>query len=135
MLNAGRLQDVKKRRLEKVGVLGFGEPLVYQIPLDQLGISYTVLPEEMRQQLDQAIWAVWEGRVGQPERSTAIEAVDWLRARGVEAIILGCTEIPLLVGDLADQPDLINPAQLLAEVAVAYALDEETDAGFPSSLS
>ena len=118
------LEEVERRPAGKVGVLGFGEPLIYQIPLDKLSIPYETLPVESRDRLDQAIWAVWEGRVGDQERQIASEVVDWLRARNTEMIILGCTEIPLLLGELADQPDLINPAQLLAEAAVRYAMQE-----------
>jgi aspartate/glutamate racemase len=45
-----------------------------------------------------------------------------LRGRGVDGIILGCTEIPLLLEN-ADQPDLISPIALLAEAAVKFAMD------------
>ncbi len=34
-----------------------------------------------------------------------------------------CTEIPLLLGDEAEAGDLINPAQLLAEAVVRFAMD------------
>ena len=37
-------------------------------------------------------------------------------------MILGCTEIPLLLREAADAADLINPAQLLAEAAVRAAV-------------
>jgi aspartate/glutamate racemase len=37
-------------------------------------------------------------------------------------IILGCTEIPLLLQGEDDLHDLLNPAQVLAEAAVKYAL-------------
>jgi aspartate racemase len=44
------------------------------------------------------------------------------RARGVDGVILGCTEIPLLLRESADAADLINPAQLLSEATVRDAL-------------
>jgi aspartate/glutamate racemase len=45
-----------------------------------------------------------------------------LRNRSVDGIILGCTEIPLLLqADLGDA-DLINPGAVLAEAAVRYAM-------------
>ena len=49
-------------------------------------------------------------------------AVADLRARSVDAVILGCTEIPLLLGDETDAPDLIHPAALLADAAVRLAI-------------
>src|SRR5262245_63296887 len=47
----------------------------------------------------------------------------WRRGCGVEGIILGCTELPLLLREHAEAADLLNPAQLLAEAAVQLALD------------
>ena len=42
--------------------------------------------------------------------------------QGVDAVILGCTEIPLLLRDESDAPDLISPAALLADAAVRFAI-------------
>jgi aspartate/glutamate racemase len=51
------------------------------------------------------------------------DAVESLRRRKVDGIILGCTELPLLLGTEADESaDLINPTQMLADAAVAYAI-------------
>jgi aspartate racemase len=47
-----------------------------------------------------------------------------LRARGVDGVILGCTEIPLLLPAELDAPDVVNPTALLAEAAVRYAMAE-----------
>lgn len=49
-------------------------------------------------------------------------AVAVLRSRGVDGIILGCTELPLLLeADLADA-DLLNPGALLAEASVRQVM-------------
>jgi aspartate racemase len=45
-----------------------------------------------------------------------------LRAQSVDGIVLGCTEIPPLLGDAAVDPDLLDPLPLLAEAAVRRAL-------------
>jgi aspartate racemase len=50
--------------------------------------------------------------------------VQALRARGVDGIILGCTEIPLLLAVDLDAPDLLNPTALLAEAAARHAIAE-----------
>ena len=49
-------------------------------------------------------------------------AVDDLRGRAVDGVILGCTEFPLMLGPAAQAPDLIDPAPLLAEAAVRHAI-------------
>jgi aspartate/glutamate racemase len=38
--------------------------------------------------------------------------------------VLGCTEIPLLLGEAGDAGDLINPLALLAEATVRCAVEE-----------
>ena len=116
------LEEVRRRQLRRVGVLGLGEPTVYLDPLGRLGLACEALAGELRGRLDRAILALMEGREGAELRAVAREAVAALRARGVDGIILGCTEIPLLLGEDADAPDLVNPAQLLAEAAVRHAL-------------
>jgi len=64
-----------------------------------------------------------EGREDESDRRWVHDAVAWLRGRGVEGIILGCTELPLLLREHADAADLLNPAQVLAEAAVQLDLD------------
>ena len=63
-----------------------------------------------------------EGRANTDDTLAVREAVIYLRNKQVDGIILGCTELPLLLPAYVDEPDLINPTQLLAEAAVRYAL-------------
>ena len=82
-----------------------------------------VIPPEIAARLDKAIFAVMEGKDKAEERSVAIEAIHSFHKKAVDSIILGCSEVPLLL----DQQDggLINPAQLLASAAVKYAISSE----------
>jgi len=43
----------------------------------------------------------------------------------VDGVVLGCTEIPLLLGEDAESTDLVNPVALLAEAAVRLATGDE----------
>ena len=117
------LDEVRRRGFRTLGVLGLGEPMVYLAPLGQLGLACETIDGDLRDRLDRAIVGLMEGRTGPEPSAVAREAVDTLRGRGVDAVILGCTEIPLLLGEAADAPDLINPAQLLAEATVRHAID------------
>jgi aspartate racemase len=103
-------------------VLGLGEPVIYTRPLAQLGIACQTIDGEQRDGLDGAIFRLMEGRDDAGSAALARGAVATLRARGVEGVILGCTEIPLLLREFAGETDLINPAQLLADAAVRAAL-------------
>ena len=119
------LEEVRRRRWTRAGVLGLGEPVIYTRPLGALGIECQTIDAGRRAPLDAAIFQVMEGRADARATAAAREAVATLRDRHIDGVILGCTELPLLLGKAADQADLINPAQLLAEAAVKAALEEE----------
>ena len=52
-----------------------------------------------------------------------------LREQRVDGIIMGCSELPLLLQEGSDAPDLLNPVQLLAEAAVSYAIASDRPDG------
>jgi len=116
------LDAVRARGWKRVGAVGLGIPTIYTDRFGPMGISAETLAQEQSDPLDRAIFALMEGRETDASRRSAHEAIAALRARAVDGVILGCTEIPLLLGDAADAPDLLNPAQLLAEAAVAKAI-------------
>jgi aspartate racemase len=115
------LEEVTRRGWKKVGVLGFPDPnvTVYTHRLTELGLRFEVLTPEQQASLNQAITRVSEGYL---TPDIAQDALEILRGRGVDGIIPGCTEIPLLLGEDMNAPDLVNPAQLLAEAAIVHAL-------------
>lgn len=116
------LAALRGRGWRRVGVLGLGAPQVYLGPLAARGIAAETVGGEVRDRLDAAIVRLAEGRAGAAERAAAAAAVAALRARAVDGVILGCTEIPLLLGEATAAPDLLDPAPLLAEAAVRRAL-------------
>jgi aspartate racemase len=117
------LDEVRRRELRKVGVLEYYGSGVYQRPLEQMGIPYVVLPEDQQTRLNHAIQAYTEGRATAEDRRVTEDAVAWLREQGADGVILGCTELPLLLGPALEAPNLINPGALLAEAAVRHAMD------------
>lgn len=115
------LDEVGRRGWTRVGVLGMGEPLVYTVPLEQAGVTTEILPPEQRAELDRSIIALYEGRNGDADCETARTAIGTLQERGVDVVILGCTDLVPLLGYEVDEAGLLDPAQLLAEAAVRYA--------------
>lgn len=117
------LAEVGRRGWQKVGVLGLGEPRVYKRPLIDMGLAIETLPPEEQVNLNAAIFALMAGQEDETSAAVAWEAIKYLRAKEVDGIIPGCTEIPLLLGEIDEEPDLVNPAQLLAEAAVRRAME------------
>jgi aspartate racemase len=114
--------EVGRRGWQSVGVVGFGDPVVYSRPLGELGFAVETLPADLQAPLDQAIPRVMEGRVDEDGRRAAHDAIAALRERAVDGIVVGCTEIPPLLVEGAGDADLLDPLPLLAEAAVRRAL-------------
>ncbi len=119
---AATLEETQRRQWRKIGVLGYGEPIVYTQPMAELNIAYETIDPGLRTKLDGVIMKLMEGRNDAASTAIAREAIAVLRAKKVEGIILGCTEIPLMLHEHGEAPDLVNPAQLLAEATVRSAL-------------
>jgi aspartate racemase len=117
------LDDVARRGWRRVGVLGFrAAPPLYTEPLRQRGVVCETIDGALQVGLDTAIQAVMEGRESRAEADAARAAVAVLRAAPVDGVVLGCTEIPLLLAEAAQAMDLVNPLALLAEAAVRLAI-------------
>jgi aspartate racemase len=117
------LDEVARRGWQRVGVLGFNSaPTVYLDPLRQRGLRCETIDGTLQAPLDAAIRAVMEGGDGPADVQAAHRAVEALRAAGLDGIVLGCTEIPLLLGPDAEAKDLVNPVAALAEAAVRRAI-------------
>ena len=115
--------ELRRRGWRRVGALGLGGPRAYLAPLREAGIAVELVDDEAQRALDDAAFAVMEGRADDATpRAAARAAIDTLRGRGVDGIILGCTEFPLLLPDADDAPDMINPTQVLADAAVRHAM-------------
>jgi len=125
MKTAARLGRSADFGWRAVGVLGFAAaPALYLEPLRARGIRCETIDAALQARLDAGLTAVMEGREGPVETEAARAAVETLRGRAVDGVILGCTEIPLLLGEEADAKDLVHPAALLAEAAVRLAIGE-----------
>jgi len=121
------VEEAVKRNYKKVGIMAIGVTIresLFQQPLGKNGIESVLLSEKISKALeDEGIYPVQEGaKISEELARPALIALNSLRDQGVDGIILGCTEIPILLGDVANDSDVINPSQLIAEKAIKEAL-------------
>jgi aspartate racemase len=118
------LAEVRRRGWRRVGVLTLGDGSIYREPLLADGLACQTPDAAAAGPIARAVFGVMEGRADPSAAAAVRRAVNDLRGRGVDGVILGCTELPLLLGDEADTAaDLVNSNQMLAEAAVARAIN------------
>jgi len=117
---------VKTFGLRKVGLLGTLYTMEHRFYTDRLGeqgLGAIVPDEEDRHRVHEVIFnELCKGELNPASKSDFVRIVERLRERGAEGVILGCTEIPLLLkqGDV-DVP-LFDTTLIHAEAAVNFAL-------------
>jgi aspartate racemase len=113
--------------VRRVGLLGTAftmEQPFYRERLEGFGLETLVPGPEDRAELHRIIFAELVSGIVRPESRAALLAmISPLRARGAEGIVLGCTEIMLLIGqDDTDLP-VFDTTTLHAMAAVDFALE------------
>jgi aspartate racemase len=113
------------RRFTRLGVLGtryLMEGPVYPEKLAARGIAYEIPDTADRERINSVIFdELVYGRLEERSRRYFRGVIDGLGARGCDAVVLGCTEIPLLVTD-ADSPlPAIDSTRTLARAALREA--------------
>ncbi|WP_077032883.1 aspartate/glutamate racemase family protein [Pelomonas sp. KK5] len=77
-------------------------------------------PDEMRTLVTPAIAAVKAGRIEEARQALRLAARS-LAARGAQAVVMGCTEIPLALDEEAAGCVLVDATDALARAAVAWS--------------
>ncbi len=110
-----------------IGVLATSGTLqarLFEAVFEPMGIR-TVVPDAAVQErlVMPAIYGVKQGQPLDNSRRLIREAADQLSKRGAEAIVAGCTEVPLILADGDARVPIIDPTWVLAEAAIRRALD------------
>ncbi len=119
-------QEARERGFRKLGITGTKYLMtgpVYPENLRKFGISCEIPDESDREKIDSIIFKELVNSIF-PEASRLYfnEVIGKLKGRGCDAVVLGCTEIPLLV-DPADCPlPTLDSTRLLARAALKEAL-------------
>ncbi|MGQ4878598.1 aspartate/glutamate racemase family protein [Billgrantia sp. LNSP4103-1] len=90
---------------------------------ENFGIEVMVPDEAQRDLVHEVIYTeLCQGEVKEASRQRYLEIIATLRERGAEAVILGCTEIALLVQQRHTEVPLYDTTAIHAEEAVKWAL-------------
>lgn len=118
--------QIKEAQLDKVALLGTKftmERDFFKNILIEQGIDVIVPDQKDRDLVHEIIYKeLVRGEITLASKKIYLEIIDTLRAKGVQGIILGCTEIPLLIGPEDTDIPLFNTTKIHAEKTVELAL-------------
>jgi aspartate racemase len=119
--------EVKKQGIDRVALLGTKytmEEDFYQNRLKaEHGLDVLIPPEEERNTINQIIYnELCLGKVDRESKKSFVQIIKNLKERAAEGVILGCTEISLLIKQKDSPLELFDTAAIHALAAVDFAL-------------
>ena len=121
-------QEITSHGWKRVGLLGTKWTMtgpVYERALEQRGLERIVPDAPVREQLNNAIFdELCQSIFNSETTQVFVDAIEDLKARGAECVILGCTEIPLIVTEKNSPLPVLDSTRLLAKDAVNEATSD-----------
>ena len=118
--------EAREREFTNLGILGTKYLMtgpVYPAALKKLGIHYQIPKKEQREQIDNIIFGeLVNGVFSEESRLYFNDVIEKFRQSGCDAVVLGCTEIPLLVEPKDCALATLDSTRLLARAALRKAL-------------
>lgn len=120
-------QEIEKKGLKKVALLGTRFTMTKTFYKDYLAEKFgieTIVPEEKDIQYIHSV--IFDelilGQIREESKKRYLEIIELLQQEGAEGVILGCTEIPLLIGQEDVNIPVFDTTVIHAEKAVEWAL-------------
>jgi aspartate racemase len=119
--------EAKRRKFSRLAVLGtryLMEGPVYPQALKAAGIEHRIPKAEQRQRINEIIFdELVNGQFLPRSLAYYVEVIRSLKDEGCDAVVLGCTEIPLLVMPESSPLPTLDSTRLLARAAVRKAVE------------
>jgi aspartate racemase len=120
-------KEAKQRGYKRLAVLGtryLMEGPVYREALKAAGVDYRVPGAEQRARVNQIIFdELVNGQFLPRSLAYYVEVIRAMKDEGCDAVVLGCTEIPLLVTPESSPLPTLDSTRLLARAAVRKAVE------------
>jgi aspartate racemase len=121
-------EKILQEKIKKVGLLGTRETMekdFYKARIENKGIQVIVPDEKERVLVNQVIFdELCLGKIEDRSRENYIKIIEGLISMGAEGIVLGCTEIPLLINSDDSRVPLFDTTYIHAMKAVEKALGD-----------
>jgi len=119
-------EKILSKDIKRIGLLGTRytmEQEFYKSRLEEKGLRVMIPGERDRAIVHRIIYEeLCLGKILEESRGQFIRIIDALAGRGAEGVILGCTEIGLLLKEEDSRVPLFDTTRIHAEAAVDFAL-------------
>ena len=119
-------KEAKRRSFKKLGITGtkfLVSGPVYPEKLEQMGIAYLRPTKEQQEQVNTIIFDELVRGLQKPESLFYFEQViESFKVQGCDAVVLGCTELPLLINESESPLPALDSTRTLARAALRHAL-------------
>jgi aspartate racemase len=119
--------EAKRHGYKRLGILGtraLMEGPVYSEKLKAAGIEHRILGPEQRERVHRIIFDELVNGVFLPRTQVYLtEVIRGLKDEGCDAVVLGCTEIPLVMTSEQSPLPMLDSTRLLARAALRKAVE------------
>lgn len=119
-------KEARRRGFRKLGITGtkfLVSGPVYPEKLEQMGIGYMLPNEAQRERINTIIFdELVRGRQTAEALTYFQQVIEEFKRHGCDAVVLGCTEIPLLISDRESPLPALDSTRTLARAALRHAL-------------
>ena len=121
---ASEAQQHQYKRLAVLGTRYLMEGPVYRDALKAAGIEHRIPGPRQRERINEIIFnELVNGQFLPRSLAYYVEVIRALKEEGCDGVVLGCTEIPLLVAPEASPLPTLDSTRLLARAAVRKAIE------------
>jgi len=119
--------EAKRKDYKCLGVLGtryLMEGPVYPSKITAVGLKYMIPEVKDREKINKIIFEeLVNARFTSEALAYFVGVIDELKNKGCDAVVLGCTEIPLLINQKNSSLPILDSTRLLARAALKEAIN------------
>jgi aspartate racemase len=119
--------EALNNNLKKVGILGtkyLMEGPVYPEKFSEKNLNYEIPTEEQRNKINKIIFdELVYGIIKKESKNYFLDVIAELKLKGCDSVVLGCTEIPLIVLPNESPLPTLDSTRILARSALRYAIE------------
>ncbi len=112
----------QKNRLLLLGTQFTMEDGFYKNRLEKFGLNI-VIPNESERKTIQAVQTQLSQNIVKPDFTEILQDIIHSYKNQIDGVVLGCTELPMVITPQNSPCDLLNPIELQCEMAVKFALE------------